>query len=70
MVSPNKSFITKLDRLIDEWFDVSSLSADSLCHELNVSRSHLYRSLKKPFSVFGFAVYPPTSAVGRQVIGG
>ena len=46
MTNSDKAFLEKFDHLIDENLDNSTFSTDSICHNLGISRSQLFRILK------------------------
>lgn len=46
MANQDKAFLEKFDRLIDENSDNSAFSTDTICHNLGISRSQLFRILK------------------------
>jgi adenylate cyclase len=46
MTHSEKAFLEKFDHLIDENLDNSTFSTDTICHNLGISRSQLFRILK------------------------
>ena len=47
MITSNKVFVEKLDRLIDDNIDNPVFSVDMICQNLGLSRSHLHRVVKE-----------------------
>ncbi|RRB07605.1 helix-turn-helix domain-containing protein [Larkinella rosea] len=47
MVTSEKAFVEKLNRLIDDNLDNSSFTVETICQSLGISRSQLHRTLKE-----------------------